>query len=634
MAIGADLDGTGGATSRRIAGEPDGADAGAARAGAARADWALWLPLAAAFVLLAWHAWQYDFITDDAYISFVFSRNLAEHGELTFNLGDPVEGYTNFLWTFVLGLVAAADLPIELAAKLLALACAGVTLATTARLLRRVGVAGPVAAVPALLLASSSGFACWTSGGLETQLFTMLVTLAVSAYVAGDAARGRLGLWLALAAMTRPEGLLVAAVLGGHRLVGNLVGARRLLPDAGERRTLLVFLLLWGPWFTWRWWFYGYPFPNTYYVKAHGPWQPARLASEMWEVGGHYLAVWVRQVELLWAAPLLAVGVLARRRGRLVLVVAAAVGAAVATVHLAPASWWPSSPPARGAPAVPAFVPGAVVAVAVLVPWLVELAGRLRRGDAPPPATTTRATLVSVLVLLALVYLPYTASVGGDFMGLHRFIMPVFVVVAVLAGLGVDGLAGWLRPPWPRVVGLGLAAIVVVGFFVTQRALTRTSLDPTRLGNDRGIDTPAFLIVYTEDRARIGRHMAPCFRADDTSIVGGAGAQPYFGRMRAIDVFGLVSERVAHEEPRIRARAGHTKFASERLLVEYDPTFVFSCYDLHRQLPAPRLPCAGYWLGRGYEQVTLHIPGLRERGEYYTFLAKKERALQCPGRVP
>jgi hypothetical protein len=538
MAIGADLDGTGGATSRRIAGEPDGADAGAARAGAARADWALWLPLAAAFVLLAWHAWQYDFITDDAYISFVFSRNLAEHGELTFNLGDPVEGYTNFLWTFVLGLVAAADLPIELAAKLLALACAGVTLATTARLLRRVGVAGPVAAVPALLLASSSGFACWTSGGLETQLFTMLVTLAVSAYVAGDAARGRLGLWLALAAMTRPEGLLVAAVLGGHRLVGNLVGARRLLPDAGERRTLLVFLLLWGPWFTWRWWFYGYPFPNTYYVKAHGPWQPARLASEMWEVGGHYLAVWVRQVELLWAAPLLAVGVLARRRGRLVLVVAAAVGAAVATVHLAPASWWPSSPPARGAPAVPAFVPGAVVAVAVLVPWLVELAGRLRRGDAPPPATTTRATLVSVLVLLALVYLPYTASVGGDFMGLHRFIMPVFVVVAVRGGLA--STAGRLAAAEyaPRWSGLGLAAIVVVGFFVhPASALTRTEPArlPTRLGSRSAASTRrAFSSSTPRTRGASAGTWRRASAPTTPVIVGGAGAQPWFGRMRAI----------------------------------------------------------------------------------------------------
>ena len=65
-----------------------------------RSDWPLrlrWGLLAAAAIALVVHSLAYNFVTDDAYISFVFSRNLAEHGELTFNLGQPVEGYTNFL---------------------------------------------------------------------------------------------------------------------------------------------------------------------------------------------------------------------------------------------------------------------------------------------------------------------------------------------------------------------------------------------------------------------------------------------------------------------------------------------------------------------------------------------------------
>ena len=53
--------------------------------------------------MLVVHSLAYNFVTDDAYISFVFSRNLAEHGQLSFNLGQPVEGYTNFLWTVILG---------------------------------------------------------------------------------------------------------------------------------------------------------------------------------------------------------------------------------------------------------------------------------------------------------------------------------------------------------------------------------------------------------------------------------------------------------------------------------------------------------------------------------------------------
>ena len=128
--------------------------------------------------------------------------------------------------------------------------------------------------------------------------------------------------------------------------------------------------------------------------------------------------------------------------------------------------------------------------------------------------------------------------------------------------------------------------------------------------------------------------MASCLDAGDFSIVGGAGAQPYYGRMRSIDVFGLVSARIAHEEPRIRARAGHTKFASDTLLAQYDPAFVFSCYSIHADPQRPSLNCnPSFWLGRGYEQVTMKIPGLKQSGEYYTFLAKKARNFQCPGRV-
>ena len=59
-------------------------------------------PLLAVSLLLVWHSLQFGFVTDDAYISFGFSENFAEHGQLLFNQGHPpVEGYTNFLWTLM-----------------------------------------------------------------------------------------------------------------------------------------------------------------------------------------------------------------------------------------------------------------------------------------------------------------------------------------------------------------------------------------------------------------------------------------------------------------------------------------------------------------------------------------------------
>jgi arabinofuranosyltransferase len=522
-----------------------------------------WLLLAVAAVVLVVHTMAYNFVTDDAYISFVYARNLAEHGELTFNLGQYVEGYTNFLWTVILAAFMKLGVAPELSSRVLALACSLVTLWLLTRTMdRALGRSSVWSAIPSLLLACSSGFACWTSGGLETQLFTMLVVVALDGLTSAvDNPRAilRTGVALALSAMTRPEGLLVAAVFGVVHL-STIVGRRKLaLVDLAGAA---LFLVLWAPWFYWRYRYYGYPFPNTYYVKASGPWTSPALEHVMLKNGTYYLWVWLNQTKLLFALPLALLGMIV------------------------------------GKPRTPRF------------------------------------TLALALILLAGVYIPYTVSVGGDFMGLHRFVMPLFVVAALSVTLGLEWLVRAITPAIaPRIV----AGVILVGAFAaTQVLLTRASVRWGNWANDRGIDTPAFLIVYTEDRAAIGRVMASCFVEDDFSIVGGAGAQPYFGRMRGIDVFGLVSERIAHEEPRMRARAGHTKWASDRLLAEYDPTFVFSCYAIGgKPNPAspPQLPCGGFWRARGYEQATMFVPELRQQGKYYTFLVKKTRRFECPGRV-
>jgi arabinofuranosyltransferase len=545
------------------------------------ADRLRWLLLGVAAIALVAHSLVYNFITDDAYISFVYARNFAEHGELVFNLGQYVEGYTNFLWTLLIGLGMLVDIPPELTAKILGAVFAVVTLFVTCTTIERaLGRKTPWGAVPALLLAASSGYACWTSGGLETQLFTMLCAIAIDGIVAAEdlnpagwtgaaplqrgreAGMYRAGVALALAAMTRPEGLLVAAVLGLARVICNLIARRRVIgmPDIFAA---ILFLSLWAPWFAWRWWYYGYPFPNTYYVKATGRWAADGMAKEMYQHGAYYIWAWLQQTKLLYVLPIAVLGLTAAR------------------------------------PRTPRFALGLTCA------------------------------------LLAAVYIPYSISVGGDFMGLHRFIMPMFVVAAIALVLGLEWLAGRFPERMRNYAGVGIVLALAGGFAGTQLQLTRKSVEWGNFRADKGIiDTPAFLIVYTEDRATIGAAMTSCFRPDDFSIVGGAGAQPYYGRMRAIDVFGLVSARVAHEEPRIRARAGHTKFASDGLLAQYDPTFVFSCYAIHASPTPPGLSCnTSFWLARGYEQVTMKIPGLKQSGEYYTFLAKKARNFQCPGRV-
>ena len=514
-----------------------------------------------AAVVLVLHSLYFNFVTDDAYISFVFARNLAEHGELVFNLGDPVEGYTNFLWTLMLAAGQWLGIAPEAGSLVLAAGFAIGTLVVSARLCRRViGEASGWELLVPYLLAVSSSFACWTSGGLETQLFAFWLVLAFDSYVAADTEarwQRRTGVYLALAAMTRPEGLLIAGLLAVHRYAVNAIRDRRFIPHVHEWSAIAGFLALWMPYFAWRWWYYGYPFPNTYYVKAAGE-VTAQYKAKLFDNGFHYVGQWAKQVGLWYALGLML--------------------------------------------------------IALVRSW------------------KTRVVFSSAAALTTLVYLAYTAKVGGDFMGLFRFVLPLLPVLAVLTVVGLRDVSTLAKPRWVAPV---IAYIVLAGFGQWQFRQSREAMRAGNWKSDNGIDTPSYLEIYTDDRARIGKHMRSCFAPDDFSIVGGAGAQPYFGRMRGIDVFGLVSEDIAHNVKPTRPRAGHNKWAPDSLLAKYEPEFVFSCYSIHKEAKKPRLNCRpGFWLARGYRLATLHIPGLRQQGEYYTFLVRKDRDFSCPGLLP
>ena len=234
------------------------------------------------------------------------------------------------------------------------------------------------------------------------------------------------------------------------------------------------------------------------------------------------------------------------------------------------------------------------------------------------------------------VYLPYTVSVGGDFMGLHRFIMPMFVrrgargrarrssgspASCRCAGARRDRRSSPSR--WSAAFAVDPAradrrASLRVGQ-LRQRSRHRHAGVPDRLHRGPRGDRPRDGELLSRRRLldRRRRRRAAVLRPD--------------ARHRRVRP-GLRADRARRAARSARAPATPSS-APIALLAAYDPTFVFSCYQIHREPAQPALPCAAFWLARGFEPVTMHIPGMREQGEYYTFLAKKARHFQCPGRV-
>src|SRR5436190_18483022 len=222
----------------------------------------------------------WPFKVDDAYISFVYSKNLVEGHGLTYN-GLVVEGYSNFLWTVLLAPFIAVHWDPLLVARGLSLVLACACLWLTNQIMRQMAPASswPIRLLPLLTVSLNAPFAAWTQGGLETMLFAFWITLFV--YVEGHPALNARLISPAVvlaAALTRPEGALLFVVLLVFRLAVQRQPWRQVLAPA------LIFAVPFGAYLAWRYFTYGYLVPNTAFLKL-GPNPAEALHAAEWMLG-------------------------------------------------------------------------------------------------------------------------------------------------------------------------------------------------------------------------------------------------------------------------------------------------------------------------------------------------------------
>ncbi|HMR78720.1 MAG TPA: hypothetical protein PKD61_26615, partial [Polyangiaceae bacterium] len=259
-----------------------------------------WLGVVVAALSVAfgvWRGWEFLWIGDDAFISFRYAENFAHGHGLVFNPGERVEGYTNFLWTVLIGIgIWLGQDPLMLSAVLSLGSFAGVIVLSQELVRRLAPWNAPVsAAFVAPVLAGSYVLTTFATSGLETMFGALLVLLMLwFALLRRPALAGTFG---TLAAMTHPDHGIFYAVLG-----------LCLALDRERRRQILryavPFVVIYVPYFLWRYNYYGDLFPNTYYAKSGG--------LEYFRQGWIYVAVSGFAAGLIGALPLAVFGALAR----------------------------------------------------------------------------------------------------------------------------------------------------------------------------------------------------------------------------------------------------------------------------------------------------------------------------------
>lgn len=507
---------------------------------------AIALGVTAAFVVHA-RAWQ--FLCDDAFISFRYAVNLAEHGAPVFNVGvDPperVEGYTNFLWVVVLaGLSWLGWAPPQAAEPLTQLgSLAGLVAAVLIARALRQRFASPESApssrslravdlIPAMLLVSVPEYMVWSHGGLETSWAAAAVLGSMAAW-SSDRPRAAAGL-AAAAALLRVDGLLPIAIfgltwlviVGGPAVWRDRAAALRRLPRRRLAQAAVLFVVPLVVHLLWRRSYYGQWLPNTWTIKAHG-----MLLRDTY--GRAYVDAWLAALPLVYIAPL---ALLLRPRHLLLgLPIAAVLGY----------GWWVGG----DFMAYGRFYVVATGLLATLVGWLLADAARLL-GRVAPPAVASAVAVILGLALAA---------------GLGRRAEQRWAA-------DMAKPTGWLDGKWEGVAAMDRFA---------------------RVGR------------------AVGEWMHEHLPPDTLISVGAAGAVPYGAGLPVVDAFGLVDpqlSRMPNLRPATgpRARPGHQIVAPASYMLSRDPDL--ACHVGYRGPRRPPERAARPPFRRGYTWACIEPP--------------------------
>jgi hypothetical protein len=210
---------------------------------------------------------------DDTFITFRYALNLALGSGFVFNAGERVLGTTTPLWALLLAAFRSLGAPIPAVAFGTALIADALSALLIQRLLHHLGFPLRVALGAAVLFLALFDDLTIARSGMEASLFVLLVLAALTVTAEGRLALA--GLAAGLACLARPEGLVLLPIL----LAAGLAGWRR---PAGRREALLGALLLalvLGGWALFATSYFGSIVPQSIVAKASHVARDASLAG-------------------------------------------------------------------------------------------------------------------------------------------------------------------------------------------------------------------------------------------------------------------------------------------------------------------------------------------------------------------
>jgi arabinofuranosyltransferase len=245
-------------------------------------------------------------IQDDTFITLRYVKNILAGNGAVFNPGERVEGYTSFLWTFILVLCGLCKIDIVDASQYLSVFFGVLSIPALYVLIRTVlhkeipennktDIFTIICSfIPSFMLAATGAFYYWSVSGMETSLFVLLLICSMYfSFTSGDKSKNIM--WLAvfmmLSCLTRPEGYLFAVFFIIKLLIQRIQKKQDVSPwhlTGYEKIALMIFAIPLLSHFLFRFLYYGYLLPNTFYAKTS-------FSTENLHTGWLYMAAFCKE---------------------------------------------------------------------------------------------------------------------------------------------------------------------------------------------------------------------------------------------------------------------------------------------------------------------------------------------------
>ncbi len=220
------------------------------------------------------YSYKLKWLGDDIFIALRYVQNFVSGNGLVYNKGERVEGFTDFFWIMLISFFTWLKRDPLVTVQVLGILASVGTLTLVSIITYKISKRSKTFILPfiTLMLALNYDYNTWATSGLETSLFSFLLCSAFYVFFFTEIKETKRymlsGLFLCLALLTRPDTLLIV-------FLANLLFVCNLFFQKTEIvkiiKTLLFFnlaiIVIYIPYFLWRYNYYGFIFPNTYYDK-------------------------------------------------------------------------------------------------------------------------------------------------------------------------------------------------------------------------------------------------------------------------------------------------------------------------------------------------------------------------------